>query len=69
MTQTMPLDAYDEIVGFQTMSGVPLSHRRYEILLHTFNHSMYHRGQCVTMARTLEMQHIPSTDLIRYLRN
>ncbi len=57
-----------EGIRYNTISYGPQSSKRYEILLHVFNHSMYHRGQCVTMAHFLEIDHIPSTDLIKYLR-
>jgi uncharacterized damage-inducible protein DinB len=57
-----------EVMRYTTMSYGPQSSKRYEMLLHVFNHSMYHRGQCVTMARTLEIEMIPPTDLIKYLR-
>ena len=57
-----------EVVNYTTMAYGPQSSRRYEILLHVFNHSMYHRGQCVTMARALGLSDIPGTDLIKYLR-
>lgn len=64
----LALYEFQEVVKYTTLSSGPQSSRRYEILLHIFNHSMYHRGQVVTMARTLGMEGIPSTDLIRYLR-
>lgn len=58
----------DEVVEYVTISSGQQSSRRYEILLHVFNHSMYHRGQCIVMARALNLDNIPSTDLIRFLR-
>lgn len=58
----------DEVIHYKTMTYGPQSSRRYEILLHVFNHSMYHRGQCITMARLLDLESVPSTDLIKYLR-
>jgi uncharacterized damage-inducible protein DinB len=60
---------FQEILHFSTILGGPQSSRRYEIILHVCNHSTYHRGQCITMARALEMQDLPGTDLIRFLRN
>jgi uncharacterized damage-inducible protein DinB len=58
----------DEVIHYKTMTYGPQASRRYEILLHVFNHSMYHRGQCITMARLLDLESVPSTDLIKYLR-
>jgi uncharacterized damage-inducible protein DinB len=58
----------EEVVEYKTMAGRPQSSKRYEVLLHVFNHSTYHRGQCVTMARALDLLEIPSTDFVRFLR-
>lgn len=67
-TRELAIYEFQQTVNYTTISSGPQSSRRYEILLHVFNHSMYHRGQLVTMARTLGMEGVPSTDLIRYLR-
>jgi len=40
----------------------------YQMLLHTFNHNTYHRGQLVTMLRQLEIEKIPGTDFIAWSR-
>lgn len=40
----------------------------FEMLLHVFNHSTYHRGQLVTMLRQLGVQKIPQTDFIVWAR-
>ena len=40
-----------------------------EVIMHLFNHSSYHRGQLVTMLRTLEVEKIPSTDFIVFTRS
>jgi uncharacterized damage-inducible protein DinB len=40
----------------------------YQVLLHMFNHSTYHRGQLVTMLRQLGVQKLPSTDFIVWSR-
>lgn len=58
----------EEDLPYVTISSGPQTSRRYEILLHVFNHSMYHRGQCITMGHAVELKDMPSTDLIRYLR-
>ncbi|NDC41286.1 MAG: hypothetical protein EBZ77_07020 [Chitinophagia bacterium] len=39
-----------------------------EILLHVFNHATYHRGQLVTLLRTVGETEIPRTDFIVYSR-
>lgn len=40
----------------------------YQVLLHVFSHSTYHRGQLVTMLRQLGVQKIPQTDFIVWSR-
>lgn len=40
----------------------------YQMLLHLFNHSTYHRGQVVTMLRQLGVVKIPATDFIVWSR-
>jgi uncharacterized damage-inducible protein DinB len=36
---------------------------RYEYIMHLINHSTFHRGQIITMARTISItENIPSTD-------
>lgn len=41
----------------------------YQVLLHLFNHSTYHRGQLVTMLRQLNSTSIPETDYIVWSRS
>jgi uncharacterized damage-inducible protein DinB len=40
----------------------------YQVLLHVFNHSTYHRGQLVTMLRQAGIKEIPGTDFISFVR-
>ncbi len=40
----------------------------FQMLLHLFNHSTYHRGQLVTMLRQLGVEKIPNTDFIGWAR-
>lgn len=39
-----------------------------DILLHSFNHATYHRGQLVTMLRQLGVTKIPGMDLITFAK-
>lgn len=41
----------------------------WEIILHLFNHGTYHRGQLVTMMRTLGLTDLPATDFIHWCRS
>jgi uncharacterized damage-inducible protein DinB len=40
----------------------------FQMLMHLFNHSTYHRGQLVTMMRQLGVSKIPPTDYIVWAR-
>lgn len=40
---------------------------RYELIQHCMNHSTYHRGQIITMARNLGLTDAPMTDFNFYL--
>ncbi|MEO6489436.1 MAG: DinB family protein [Ferruginibacter sp.] len=40
----------------------------YEALHHLFNHQSYHRGQLITMFRSVGVENVPNTDLISFLR-
>jgi uncharacterized damage-inducible protein DinB len=62
-------DSYTEQkINFKTISGEAVSETIEGIIFHVVNHGSFHRGQLVTMMRTLGITEIPSTDLIRYLR-
>lgn len=41
----------------------------FQMILHLFNHTTYHRGQLVTMFHQLNVTKIPSTDFIEWSRN
>lgn len=40
----------------------------YEMLMHLFNHTTYHRGQLITFLRQLNVEKIPPTDYIVFCR-
>lgn len=42
---------------------------RWQMLLHCFNHGTQHRGQLITMMRTLGLEAIPPNDLVVYQRS
>ena len=39
-----------------------------DVVMHVVNHATQHRGQIITMARTLGLQNIPRTDLIFFAK-
>ncbi len=54
---------------YVTMAGLKYdSHRRYACQ-HVLNHSTYHRGQLVTMGRSLGLTDPPSTDFLFWKRS
>jgi uncharacterized damage-inducible protein DinB len=53
---------------YKNSKGEEFTNPNSGIILHCMNHSTFHRGQLVTMLRTLGHTRIPSTDLIAFLR-
>ncbi len=66
--QTQNGDFFQEICDFRLLNGTEDRRSHAEMLLHCFQHSTYHRGQIVTMARALGLTDPPSTDYIKYVR-
>jgi uncharacterized damage-inducible protein DinB len=73
--------AFDEFVRFQdddflkstttykNTKGKEFTNLNSGIIMHCMNHSTSHRGQLVTMLRTIGITQIPATDLIGFLRD
>lgn len=59
---------FNEICYFRLLNGAEDKRPRHYMIHHCINHSTYHRGQIVTIARNLEMTEPPSTDFMRYIR-
>lgn len=57
-----------EPVAFRLLNGNEDTRPRYEMIHHCLNHSTYHRGQIVTIARNLGLTDPPQTDFMQYLR-
>ena len=57
-----------EICPFKLLNGTEDSQMRLHMIQHCMNHSTYHRGQIVTMARNFGLTDPPGTDFIKYLR-
>lgn len=58
---------FNKICTYENRSGEKFDQKVWEILMHVFNHSTYHRGQIITILREFGEESLPSTDLIRYL--
>ena len=60
---------FDKELSYRTWDGTEWTMLPKIMVQHCMNHSTYHRGQLVTLARQLGMkQGIPSTDLLYYSR-
>jgi uncharacterized damage-inducible protein DinB len=57
------------VYDYQNKKKENFSQPLWEILLHVFNHSTYHRGQLITMLRELGQTNLPATDFIQWSRN
>lgn len=62
-------DYYTASTGYRNTRGESFSNTNHGIAMHCMNHSTFHRGQAVTMLRSLGYEdNVDSTDLIAYLR-
>lgn len=59
---------FQEICTFRLLNGTEDSRTRVKMIHHCLNHSTYHRGQVVTMARNFGLTDPPATDYIKYIR-
>jgi uncharacterized damage-inducible protein DinB len=59
---------FGQTLSFKTISYGEQSQKAGEMIHHCLNHSTFHRGQLVMMARQLGLNEIPPTDLIYFLR-
>jgi uncharacterized damage-inducible protein DinB len=64
-----PESFFNEAIAYNHLStGIEYSQPAGEMILHCIQHSTYHRGQLVTIARSLGISDPPSTDYVHYLR-
>ena len=50
------------------VSSPAMTKTKYEFMIHAINHNSYHRGQVITILRSLDMtENIPNTDYDTYL--
>lgn len=59
---------YQQKIEFKSLDSTAYFNTIEEITMHVMNHSTYHRGQLITMLRTVGFTAVESTDFIRYLR-
>jgi len=64
-----PNSFFDTSISYNTWDGTQWEMLPKIMVQHCMNHSTYHRGQLVTLARQLGMRKgVPSTDLLYYSR-
>lgn len=54
--------------SYTNLKGEQFGQPLYQVVLHLCNHGTYHRGQLVTMLRTLGVLEIPQTDFVHWAR-
>ncbi|GAO45580.1 DinB family protein [Flavihumibacter petaseus] len=64
----LPSEQLPASFSYYNLKGEQFSQPLFEVLLHLFNHGTYHRGQLVTMLRSLGVNNIPSTDFVHWAR-
>jgi uncharacterized damage-inducible protein DinB len=62
-----PSTDYKQLVVYKNLRGKEFQTTLYEILLHVYNHSTYHRGQAASLFRRLTGKP-PVTDLMEYFK-
>lgn len=62
------LPALEHVVAYHNSKREQFKQPVFQIILHVFNHCTYHRGQLVTMLRTLGVDKIPPMDFIVWSR-
>lgn len=58
----LPADGPSQVIAYRTLDGRPYEGELWKLVQHATNHSTYHRGQVITLARQLGARPI-STDL------
>lgn len=60
---------FEDAIVYKTTSGKEYTNMASDMLLQVLQHSTYHRGQIVTMARNFGLDTPPQTDFIFYVRS
>lgn len=67
--QDAPDAFFQQQIHYTNTKGQEFTTANAEVIQHCIQHSTYHRGQIVTMARGLGLTDPPSTDFTTYVRN
>ena len=66
--KTLDENKIEEVLNYRNVKGEPFQSRIADIINHVVNHGTYHRGQLITMLRTVGFTDVSSTDYISYCR-
>ena len=66
--QTRSETYFETTCFYKTLNGSDNQTKHWQIILHCMNHSTYHRGQIITMLRSIGLTNLISTDYIAYTR-
>ncbi|MEQ1676055.1 MAG: DinB family protein [Chitinophagaceae bacterium] len=58
----------EHVFQYQTFTKEQYKQPTWQMLLHVFNHSTYHRGQLINMLRQLGVEKLPGTDFSLWSR-
>ncbi len=58
----------EHVFQYQTFTKEQYKQPTWQMLLHVFNHSTYHRGQLINMLRQLGVEKLPGTDFSLWAR-
>lgn len=61
-------ETLQSLCNFKSLEGTEYSTMVSDIILHCMNHSTFHRGQIIMMLRNCDIDVLPSTDYITYIR-
>ena len=61
-------DFFQRICTYKNTHGEEFSQPNSDLIMHCMNHSTFHRGQIITILRSLGYTAFPQTDLIHFLR-
>jgi len=56
------------LINYITTDGLQLQGKLDDLILNLITHGVYHRGQVITMLRTLDVTRLPETDFIVFSR-
>ncbi|MFP4551948.1 MAG: DinB family protein [Spirochaetales bacterium] len=62
------VESLNDVVRYQNLKGEPFAQKRWECLLHVFNHETHHRGQVIQVLDEHEVENDIS-NLIFYVRD